>query len=275
MHVSLEGPYFEQSSQFRIETVAAGLPELDEESLCTGEDRRETSHDPRVGRMFPYACSAWMLNDTHYCFVSAGHCKPANSQMKQVVEFNVPFSDSDGRIKHPAPRDQYVADRASMQRSEVMMTGQDWFYFGLLPNADSGLPVHIAQKSAGFDLADSVPELGSQVRVSGFGKAYDPDYIKNHVQQTHQGPLVYEDRRNVDGHLRWSVRYQADTTPGYSGSVVYSPETQRAVAIHTSGGCGLGANGANGGMFVGHPTLLRAIKNPRGVCETGYQNRGP
>lgn len=237
---------------FHMATVGAvevGLAPGGWESQCGPADDRVPSNDPRVARLLPSGCTAWMVNDCGKCFLSAGHCGSGNT----IVEFNVPFSNANGSWNHPPPSDQYAIQSASKQLSNAF--GNDWFYFGTVPNSVTGLSAFEAQGAA-FDLASPPPVAGHTIRITGHGSDSTPDLTYNQVQQTHAGPFV------ANGAV---LQYQADTTGGNSGSPVIWEQGDVAIGVHTNAGCGTGG-GANQGTSILAPALQAALANPLGVC---------
>jgi len=74
-------------------------------SICGTTDDRVLSADPRSARALPIGCSAWIIDDPNHQFITAGHCSTSSLQ---VIQFNVPLSDNQGRIRNPPPEDHTV-----------------------------------------------------------------------------------------------------------------------------------------------------------------------
>ena len=240
-------------SRISIPRVWAG-PEsiLLERSICGPTDDRELSDDPRVCRVMPIACTGWLINDANHCFLTAGHCV---NHSFEVMEFNVPLSDSDGNMNHPPPSDQYVRDPASLQTNGGQGIGNDWAYFGCFANTETNLTPYEAQGEC-FELALPPAVGGQSIRITGYGTVGQPvSPTWNRVQKTHVGPFV-DSSETVVG-------YQADTTGGNSGSPVINEDTGEAIGIHTHGGCNAGQNNGTG---LNHPDLQDALAHPQGVC---------
>ncbi len=224
-------------------------------SICFGVDDRVPSDDPRVGRMFPNGCTAWMINDCHRCMLTAGHCVGGFN----LVQFNVPLSDPDGSWNFPPSSDQYPVDFSSLQ-SQSSGIGGDWGYFGCFANSSTGLTPGEAQDAA-FDLIDPPNVTGQSIRITGYGTTGNGvPGAWNGAQKTHQGPFVFEN----DSQLQ----YQVDTTGGNSGSPVIIDGTNFAIGIHTHAGCGLGG-GANNGTASTQNGLENALASPQGICCPG------
>ncbi|MHC4845680.1 MAG: trypsin-like serine peptidase [Planctomycetota bacterium] len=233
-----------------IDSLLVGMSTGIQESQCGPTDDRVPSSDPRVCRLMPVACTAWMINDCGKCFLSAGHCGGGGGSS---VQFNVPFSTSSGSLQFPPPSDQYAVDGASYQFQNGT---DDWQYFGVFPNSTTGL-TPFQTMGAAFALANPPSPSGNNIRITGHGTDSTPNPTYNQVQQTHVGPLVS---------VGTNVHYQTDTTGGSSGSPVIWEEQDVAVGVHTNGGC---SSGSNNGTPITATALQAALNNPKGVCKLG------
>lgn len=83
------------------------------------KDSRVPSQDNRLGRLLPMGCTAWIIDDTQHCLLTAGHCQPDSNT---VLEFNVPLSTLQGLLVHPPPEDQYILDLVSIQSNSFYLT---------------------------------------------------------------------------------------------------------------------------------------------------------
>ncbi len=241
------------ASLITLDSITEGVPVGGAATICGPEDDRLPSSDPRVGRLMPIVCTAWLIDDPNRTFLSAGHCTVGGDA--DIVQFNVPDSDSGGGLRHPGPEDQYPVDPVSMQDLNGGL-GNDWAYFGCFPNSNTGLTPYEAQGDFFVLAADPAPAPGATIRITGHGSDQSPPQW-NHVQQTHTGPFS-----SASGTV---MQYATDTTGGNSGSPVINEATGEAIAIHTNGGCNAGG-GANSGCGVLNAGLLNALANPQGVC---------
>ena len=246
-------------NRLTMSEVYVGQIYTGDRSICGPDDDRVLSTDARVGRLQPGGCTAWMIDDCHHCFLSAGHCFSPNGDENTIVEFNVPLSDTDGSLNHPPPEDQYSIDPFSLQKHYIdnAPPGDDWAYFGCFPNSNTGLSPGEAQGDW-FSLTAPPAVGGQDIRVTGYGTV-DPPITPTweQVQKTHAGPY--------DAFSGTLVQYQTDTTEGNSGSPVIIDGTNQAIGIHTNGGCSA-AGGANSGTGSNHSGLQAAIANPLGMC---------
>lgn len=224
---------------------------------CGPADDRVLSNDPRVARMMPITCTGWMFDDCGHCFGTAGHC--AGSSL-QVAQFQVPLSNANGTLNHPGPEDQYSVDVSSKQSVSAGI-GDDWGYYGVFPNSNTGLHPIEAQGDA-FVLSADVPPngLGAVIRITGHGSDSTPASHDN-VQQTHAGPMFSSSST--------TMRYQTDTTGGSSGSpVIWDNGGGLVVGVHSHGGCSNPTGtSSNAGTSVTHPGWAAARANPQGVCD--------
>jgi subtilisin-like proprotein convertase family protein/V8-like Glu-specific endopeptidase len=223
--------------------------------LC-GSDDRVLSTDPRMGRLAPVGCTAWMFNDTNRMFITAGHCGPSGTST--VVQFNVPFSTISGTWVNPPPEDQYAIDPASVQFLNGGV-GNDFSYFAVFPNPNTGL-TPFQRQGAAFTLAAAAPSVaGQSIRVTGYGSVSSPvSPTWQAVQKTHAGPYT--------SMTSTTVRYNVDTTGGNSGSPVVDETTGQAIGIHTHAGC---TAGGNQGTAAQQASFRAAINAPRSICRSG------
>jgi hypothetical protein len=244
------------ASRIRSTTARIGpVVPISEETICFGVDDRVLSFDNRAGRIMPVECTAWLIDDTNHCYLTAGHC----TSSVDTMQFNVPLSTSGGQVQHPGPEDQYPIDPVSMQSNGGQGIGNDWAYFGCFPNSETGLTAVQAYGGGFFELADFAPaDVGQNIRITGYGSTQSPVNPQwNKVQKTHAGPYSGSPGTQVD--------YQTDTTGGNSGSPVIDESTGLAIGIHTHGGCGIGG-GNNHGTAIEQSGLQNALANPQGVC---------
>jgi V8-like Glu-specific endopeptidase len=225
------------------------------DTICGTVDDRVLSADPRAARNQPTGCTSWLINDCNHCLLTAGHCASGVN----VIEFNVPLSSATGAIQHPAPQYQYSVDPVSKQTNGGQGVGNDWTYFGVFANSNTGLTPYQANGSKAYDLLPVPPVPGGQsIRVTGYGSTATPVsptwYL---VQKTHAGPnAVFTGS---------TIQYVTDTTGGNSGSPVFLDGTNQAIGIHTHGGC-TATGGVNSGTGSNHPGLQAALAIPLGVC---------
>jgi len=225
---------------YQLENVLAGEPSIGIQSIC-GVDNRVASTEPRVGRLAPVGCTAWIVGDN--LFLTAGHCISARTT---TLQFNVPASQANGANVAPGVRDQYSVVQSSIV-SRNGGIGNDWALFSVAPNTQTGLLPRQAQ-GAQFSLANNRNPV-SGVRITGFGTDTG---ATNQTNQTHSGAFV--------GFNGTSARYMADTTGGNSGSPVFSIVSGVASGIHTNGGCSANG-GANSGTTFRNTTLWNALVN--------------
>lgn len=229
--------------------VAGLLPPPESQRTVCGSDDRVLSSDPRSARLLPVGCTGFLIDDDCGCFATAGHCMSGNS----VVQFNVPLSSSGGTLNNPPPEDQYSVDFASRQ-STFGGLGNDWGYYGVFPNSNTGLTPLQAQGQVFTFVPPPAFNPSHDIRITGYGL---DSGNRNQVQQTDAGPWF-----DVSGTI---LRYQTDTTGGNSGSPVIHEPTGSVIGIHTNGGCG-STGGSNSGTSRANAGLISALASPQGVC---------
>jgi V8-like Glu-specific endopeptidase len=232
-----------QAGRFGISKVYAGEAGEQPESQCGPTDDRVSSEAVDRARLLNIGCTANLMKQG--CFITAGHCLSTQS-LVNVVEFNVPKSNANGSLNHPPPKDQYAPDTATRQFTDGGI-GNDWGVFVVFPNSETGLTPLQAQ-GHGLALSRTVPLVGDKVKITGYGV---DDGVDNQTQQISKGPIT-----SVDANAT-TLRYQADTEGGNSGSAVLAGT--RVVAIHTHAGCTLNG-GANQGTLFTHAGFKSAYK---------------
>ncbi len=249
------------SGDSRVRVVSAeaghGVGGYGDRSICGTTDDRALSSTKGNARLLSVGCTAWIINDVNRQFMTAGHCTVTATS---VVQFNVPLSSATGAIQHPPATDQFPAQLASSQGVGGGV-GNDWRYFGVMPNSNTGITAFQHQGEF-YTLAAAAPAVAGQtIRVTGYGTVSSPvSPTWNQVQKTHQGPYV--------SMVGTTIRYAMDTTGGNSGSPVLNVNTGQAIGVHTHGGC-TSSGGSNQGTGVHHPNLQNALNNPLGVCRSG------
>ncbi|MGD8779385.1 MAG: T9SS type A sorting domain-containing protein [Ignavibacteria bacterium] len=245
---------------FNIEAVMVGEYNLKEtnfkksggqdgiKTICGTVDNRTSSDNPAVGRIVPEGCTGWI--PAAGVLVTAGHCAGSDGE---VIEFNVPASLSDGTIQHPDPEEQYTIKQGTWNFVNGGY-GNDWAVFEVYNNSATGLQPIQAQDA--YFLVDQ-DLTGSTLRVTGcgvdgpapdFGTYPAPRNSDNQTQQTHTG--------DDEGSSGTILRYSVDTQGGNSGSPVINESTQKAIGVHTNGGCTSG-----GGYNIGTSTYNTSFWN--------------
>ncbi|WP_081740422.1 trypsin-like peptidase domain-containing protein [Aquimarina pacifica] len=213
-------------------------------SQCGSNDDRVDSSDAAIGRMVPVGCTGWII--TNGKLVTAGHCVVSSAEL---IEFNVPKSNSNGSIVHPGPEDQYPIGNFVSPYPNSPSQANDWAVFEASANSQTGqTPIQAQGKS--FNVVQSVP--GSNITITGFGTDTG---IDNQTQQIHTGPL--------SSVTNTFVRYRADTTPGNSGSPIIDSATGNAVGVHAYGGCS-----TSGGSNSGERATITAFWDAMGLGAT-------
>ena len=246
-------------SRLRVSEVTSSfIDPFTQRTICGSTDDRALSTDHRNARHWPIGCTAWMFNDANSQFLTAGHCLTDGSD---VMQFEVPLSDSAGNPISPPVDKQYPVDGASVQQIQTVI-GNDWGYFGVLPNSNTGL---MPQQVYGvrYTLSNTAPAAAGQtLRITGYGVTDPPvSNTWNLVQKTHTGAYF-----GLSGNI---VEHRVDTTGGNSGSAIYNNSTGQVIGIHTNAGCDTASNSYNTGTNIGNANLQNALDNPLSACRSG------
>ena len=198
-------------------------------SICGPSDNRVDSTDSRVGRIDPIGCTGWMVNNGN--LLTAGHCLAGSGNTTFSVQ--PPKSLSNGTVQFPPADRQYSIIQSSFNYANGGV-GNDWGSFAVNNNSQTGLQPMAAHGSFAIrqDLSPST------IRITGFGT---DSGIDNQSLQTHTGANT--------GSSGTTMRYNADTTGGNSGSPVIDEATNEAVGIHTHGGCSSSGGNNSGTSF--------------------------
>lgn len=221
--------------------------------LCNGDDR-VPSEARFAGRLMPVGCSASLFNPEG-CFVSAGHCMGAAF----VMEFQVPFSLSNGSLQHPGPRDQYPVLSSSIEFVNCCV-GLDWGYFQCGANTETGLfPIEVQKDYR--PIANTIPdEFPVELEIFGYGISLTGEL--NQTQKRGIGPLLSVQSGFGSQELAWF--HDVDTTGGNSGSsILYNGEII-GIVTHCTGGC------PNIGTLINRPDFAaarEACPGRRGDCD--------
>nr|BBQ04064.1 chitinase [Aquimarina hainanensis] len=216
---------------------------------CGSSDDRRASSDRAIGRIMPIGCTGWIIRNGK--LVTAGHCATSRAQL---IEFQVPKSNSGGSVVHPGPEDQYPIGNFV---TEYTGASTDWAVFTASANSQTGkTPIQAQGKS--YNVVQSNP--GSTIRITGYGVDTGRD---NQTQQTHSGPL--------SSSTNTFVRYRTDTEGGNSGSPIIDEASGNAVGVHGYGGCSR-SGGSNYGVRATVSNFWRAMGlSGGGGCSDGDQ----
>ncbi len=241
-----------------VDSVIAGAERGgNTDSLCGSSDDRVLSSDSRVARILTGGgvCTGFIISDSSRCMLSAGQCAPGAGS---VVEFNVPLSSSTGVMTHPGPENQYAVDVSSIQSAGG--PGNDWAYFGVYANSNTGLGAAAAQGVA-FPIASAPVPASQTLWITGFGVVSAPIVAAwNQVQKAGTGPYV--------GLAGTVLRHQVDTTAGDNGAPITL--AGQAIGINNGDGCVDPVGGSfNVGTAMQSAGLQAALAAPAGLCAHG------
>ncbi len=235
------------------------------ESQCGPQDNRVATTDGAAGRLMPVGCTGWLIPNGN--FLTAGHCCATLTSIN-IIEFNVPASNSNGTTVAADPDDQYPVIDASVTNQNAGV-GDDWCVFSVGVNSNTGkTPVEKNGVIGVLDYSffrvthDNIPVTA---RVTGYGTDNVPpgsgggNNSSSQTEQTHSGPFVGETTTSAND---ISLGYTIDTEGGNSGSPVFIDGTRNAIGIHTNGGCNTsGTPGNNSGTSFEADDTENAIVN--------------
>src|SRR5262249_51635333 len=144
--------------------------------------------------------------------------------------------------------------------------GNDWRYFGVFPNSNTGMTPAQVNGNQRYMLAPPLPFSGSPgtIRITGYGTTSSPVSLTwSQVQKTHSGTFT-----RLTGTGSQTVQYVVDTTGGNSGSPIEALTADQVIGIHTNAGC-TSTSGANQGTGIWNPGLQTALANPLGIAGSG------
>jgi hypothetical protein len=197
----------------------------------------------REGRLMPAGCTAFIINDGNGGMLSSASCLGAQENEALIVQFHVPEPDEQGRISHPRPDHQYPVDLRSIQKASQVKEGEDWMYFGTFKNSNTGKHAYEVQKSRHkLGKSHHMKETFEQMAVTGYTGSLGQRTVEVDKMEGVQ----------VEGFIL------KDLPHGFNGAALMDTKTQRIVAIY---------NGNGHATSVTHPELIRALKNPLGVCK--------
>ena len=216
--------------------------------ICSADDRTPSS-DNRFARLMPVGCSATMYN-TDSCFVTAGHCLYS----ADVLEFNVPDSNSNCSVNHPPVVDQFPVIAQAGDNGGV---GSD--YGGMKAGTNSSGETPYERYGIMAPIASSIPSSG-YLTVNGYG--VDSQCVRSQTQQFCDGPML-----SLTGD---TVIYNLDVTYGNSGSsILYNGEII-GVVTHCSYSCeNYGTRIDTSGFIAARETTCPGGSDPTGACCVG------
>ena len=237
---------------FRLSEVSIGKKKIEEnkegssETLlsCHGPDDRVSSNDNAIGRIMPAGCTGFVASNGVY--MSAGHCDHENNF--DIIQFNVPDSDTDGTPNSPSVHDQYPIASIIDYRNNGQ--GDDWVVFSVHPNSNTGLlPTQTYgdyyRLMQGITLVDSI-------RVTGYGL---DNGLKNQTQQTAMG------RNNFySGSGDVIVYHNAFVEFGNSGSPIIDEKSKNVSLTIAIDAFSISGSLCNGGTTFNNNDLASAIE---------------
>ncbi len=213
---------------FNLDSVLVGTSNVAShgpDQTLTLVNNRTPSDDPAVGRLRDPAngnaeATAWIAANGY--LVTAGHVaylwQLVSNRSEQVLQFDVPNSQSDGTMVDPPEQDQYYINQWIWYADSTTLTGDDWAVFSVHPNSETGLyPIQAQQSYYEVEQNDTC----SALRVTGYGNAGANSL--NDTQQSATGADA-----GSSGQL---LRYSVYISSGSSGSPVIDEYTGKVVGI--------------------------------------------
>lgn len=221
----------------------------DTKSPCQKDDRTVTD-DSRIGRNIRVGvdtrgCTAFLIGKS--CMVTAAHCV----EKTHTVQFNVPMSDANGDIQHPAVTDQYQVDLTSIAQGNKLYSN-DFAVFKTYKNPITGK--FAGEVQGKFDLNYSAFKNGDLVSIRGYGYNHARVPEEFNVQKSDTGPI-----KRIRGKV---IYYNAFTSNGNSGSPIIHEITGSVIGVHTNGGgCYSGGRGNHGYLLKNNNDFKNAVSN--------------
>ncbi len=217
-----------------------------------GADNRTMTQDSRIGRALRLnedikGCSAFLIGKS--CMISAAHCV----DKLETIQFQVPMSNPQGEIQHPALEDQYSVDKASIVNGSLS-TGvrNDYAVFRTLKNSKTGKFAGEVQGS--FKLNFKNFRKGDDIIIRGYGYNHSRIPEEFNIQKSDTGPI-----KKIKG---IKVYYDAFTSNGNSGSPIIHKNTDEVIGVHTNGGgCFNGRRGNHGYLLRSNSDFANAVKD--------------
>ena len=187
--------------------------------ICGSDDRTPSSED-WAGRILPTGCSASVWT-TDSCLVSAGHCMSSNN----VIQFQVPASNSNCSLNHPPAADQFPVQDYLYSNNGI---GADWAVMTCGTNSYGQRPYDRYGELR--PIAASPTYVGAAISIWGYG--VDNECTRSQAQQLSPGTVQ----------ARSSTHYEhnAETPGGNSGSAI--TRSGQIVGIVTHCGCYVGGD---------------------------------
>lgn len=248
------------------------IPTLSYADICGNTDDRQSSNDPKVGRMVKaYAtsgCGATLIGNS--CIITSGSCVNG----PDYVEFNVPASIA-GVPQHSAPEDVYYIDKSTIVY-EAKGIGSQWAVMKLQPNSITNkLPGEV---QGYYKLATSKSKKNDPVRVVQYTYGLnDTEYVRSgRVKPNTNGDVIHYAQSTAKGELAKAgiflmpeiYEHTVDTSYGAGGAPMINERTNEVIGINTHGGCGasyvvtIGARYTNSGTsLVGSKKFNKAIQS--------------
>jgi len=244
------------------------------DGICDGIDNRNASNHKAVGRILIQrnneiisVCTGWISSIGK--IITASHCFDDLFNYPgaiAVIEFNVPYSEPDGTIRHPSPEFQFAIDRNSVIRSGDMSVGNDWAIFSAYNNSLQQ-PIQVQNSSL---IVYDIRDINSIFSLIGFGLDGPPPFYggsvrdsTNHTQQKDfTQPVSQTGTNNIifDGDI---IKYKIDAHNSNSGSPIINETYNCAIGIHTHGECQI--DGFNKGTSVSNVNFFNSLYPPRTV----------
>lgn len=213
-------------------------------SICSTDDRVE-SETPFVGTARPNQnngvspfCTLTLISDS--CALTAGHCLSALGEAE--------FFPSKSSLLAELPKAErvFAIDQQSIAALQSRI-GNDWAVVRLRPNSVSGL---LPGKVFGFIEPELEVANGPEQNLQVTAVEYNSN-AGSFRRMESKGQTLW-----TDGSILF---HDLDTDKGSSGALIINPSSQKAVAIHTHGGCDTMKN--NKATIIARvPFLVRAIR---------------
>ncbi|ATH07121.1 hypothetical protein BIY24_03960 [Halobacteriovorax marinus] len=234
--------------------------------ICSFDDNRISSNDPRVGRLSGLksnsGCAATLVGKN--CIITSSVC----AKLDRVVEFNIPSSE-DGVPAIAKAEDTYEVDPSGFSYDNSGI-GKFWAVAKLKRNELTGkLPGEV---QGYFPVISKKPRKNDKIYILQYANTNPDRYdvISGEVGANPNGYSLNYSQSSANGVLVKAgiflipeiIYHNVDVSHGGAGAPLINSSTHEVVGVHTHGGCqsGQGRDRTNAATSIwGNKEFKKAI----------------